>query len=112
MHTKEQLKKISETYFQALRDKDFAAIPFSDDIIFRAPLAPGGSHHPIKGKQNVFEQWWKPLEPALEGTQIKIIDHYYNESLTELVTKAEFYIAVMGATLRAADRFIINEQGK
>lgn len=112
MHTKEQLKKISETYFQALRDKNFSAIPFSDDIAFRAPLAPGGSGNPIKGKQNVFEQWWKPLEPALNGATIKIIDHYYNESMTELITKAEITIAVMGVTLRAADRFIINEEGK
>jgi hypothetical protein len=61
MHTKEQLKEISETYFQALRDKNFSAIPFSDDITFRAPLAPGGSENPIKGKQNVFEQWWKTI---------------------------------------------------
>ena len=112
MHTQEQLKKISEAYFQALRDKNFTAIPFSDDIIFRAPLAPGGSGNPIKGKKDLFEKWWKPLEPALEGAQIKIIDHYYNVSLTEIVTKVEFYIAVMGATLRAADRFVINEQGK
>jgi catechol 2,3-dioxygenase-like lactoylglutathione lyase family enzyme len=112
MHTQEQLKKISEAYFQALRDKNFTAIPFSDDIIFRAPLAPGGSGNPIRGKKDLFEKWWKPLEPALEEAQIKIIDHYYNESLTEIVTKVEFYIAVMGATLRAADRFVINEQGK
>ena len=112
MLTKEELKKISETYFQALRDKNFSAIPFSDDIAFRAPLAPGGSENPIKGKQNVFEQWWKPLEPALDGVVINIIDHYYNESLTELITKAEFTIAVLGVTLRAADRFIINEEGK
>jgi catechol 2,3-dioxygenase-like lactoylglutathione lyase family enzyme len=112
MHTKEQLKKISEVYFQALRDKNFSAIPFSDDIAFRAPLAPGGAHHPIKGKKNVFEQWWKPLEPALDGVTINIIDHYYNESLTGLVTKADITIAVLGATLRAADRFIINEEGK
>ena len=112
MHTKVQLKKISETYFQALRDKNFSAIPFSEDIAFRAPLAPGGSENPIKGKQNVFEQWWKPLEPALDGATIKIIDHYYNESLTELITKAEFTIAVLGIKLRAADRFIINEEGK
>ncbi len=112
MHTKEQLKKISETYFQALRDKNFSAIPFSDDIAFRAPLAPGGSHYPINGKQNVFEQWWKPLEPALDGATINIIDHYYNESMTELITKADITIAVMGVTLRAADRFIINEEGK
>lgn len=112
MHTKEQLKKISETYFQALRDKNFNAIPFSEDIIFRAPLAPGGSGNPIKGKKDLFEQWWKPLEPALDGAQIKIVDHYYNDLLSEVITKVEFYIAVMGTTLRAADRFVINEEGK
>jgi|GEM_PF-301601 len=112
MHSKEQLKRISETYFQALRDKDFSAIPFSEDIAFRAPLAPGGSQKPIKGKQNVFEQWWKPLAPALDGATIRIIDHYYNDSMTELITKADVTIAVLGVTLRAADRFIINDEGK
>ena len=112
MHSKEQLKTISETYFQALRDKDFNAIPFSDDIVFRAPLAPGGSGNPIKGKKELLEKWWKPLAPALDGAQITIVDHYYNDSLTEIVTKVEFYIAVLGATLRAADRFIINNEGK
>ena len=112
MHTREQLKQVAETYFQALRDKNFNAIPFSDNILFRAPLAPGGSGNPIKGKGDLFEKWWKPLEPALDGAEIKIIDHYYHESLTEIVTKVEFYIAVMGATLRAVDRFVINKDGK
>ena len=109
---KAQLKKTVESYFQALRDKKFSAIPFSDDIIFRAPLAPGGAHNPIRGVQAVFEQWWKPLEPALDGISINIIDHYYNESLTGLITKADLTIAVLGITLRAADRFIINDEGK
>src|SRR5215212_6295227 len=109
---KAQLKTVSETYFQALRDKKFSAIPFSDDIIFRAPLAPGGVHNPIKGKPDLLEKWWKPLEPALDGASINIIDHYYNESLTGLVTKADITITVLGVTLRAADRFIINEEGK
>jgi len=109
---KAQLKSVSEAYFQALRDKNFSAIPFSDDIIFRAPLAPGGSHNPIKGKQELLEKWWKPLEPALDGASIKIIDHYYNESLTEMVTKADITIALLGVTLRAADRFIINDEGR
>ena len=93
MHSKEQLKKISETYFQALRDKDFNAIPFSDDIVFRAPLTPGGSGNPIKGKNELFEKWWKPLEPALDGAQIKIIDHYYNDSLTEIISDITAYPA-------------------
>ena len=109
---KVQLKSISETYFQALRDKNFSAIPFSNNIVFRAPLAPGGSHNPIKGKQAVFEQWWKPLEPALDGIDINIIDQYYNDSLTELITKVDITIAALGITLRAADRFIINDNGE
>ncbi len=109
---KEQLKKISETYFQALKDKNFSAIPFSNDIVFRAPLAPGGSHNPIKGKKALFEQWWKPLEPALDDVVINIIDHYYNESLAELITKADITIGALGITLRTADRFIINDAGE
>ena len=87
MHTQEQLRQVAETYFQALRYKNFEAIPFSDDIVFRAPLAPGGSGNPIKGKKEVFEKWWKPLEPALDGAQIKIVDYYFNESLTEVFAK-------------------------
>lgn len=112
VNRKTQLKETAETYFQALRDKDFSAIPFSDNIIFRAPIAPGGAHNPIKGKKALFEKWWKPLESALDGVVINIVDHYYNESLTEVVTKVDLAIAVLGVTLRAADRFIINDDGK
>jgi len=32
--------------------------------------------------------------------------------MTEIVTKVEFTIAVMGATLRVVDRFIVNDEGK
>lgn len=112
MHSKEQLKSISETYFQALRSKDFSAIPYSDNVVLRAPLAEGGSHNPLKGKQALFEKWWTPLEPALDGVVINIVEHYYNESLTEIITKADITIAVLGVTLRVADRFIINEEEK
>jgi hypothetical protein len=69
-------------------------------------------HNPIKGKQAVFEQWWQPLEPALEGVGITIIDYYYNESMTGMITKAEITLAGPGITLRVADHFIINEEGK
>ncbi len=109
---KAQLKKVSEDYFQALRDKNFSAIPFNKDIVFRAPLAPGGSHHPITGKAALHELWWKPLEPALDGATIVIAEHYYNDALTEMVTKAEITIAVLGLTLRVADRFMIDDNGE
>ena len=109
---KKLLRSVSETYFQALRDKNFSAIPFSDEVVFRAPIAPGGVHHPIVGKQALREQWWKPLEPALDGIEIKITDHYFNDSLTGLMTKADITLAGPGIVLRAADRFVINENGE
>lgn len=108
---KEQLKKVAESYFDALKQKNFSAIPFSEDVVLRAPLAPGGVHNPIKGKQAVFEQWWQPLEPALEGVSITIIDHYYNDAMTGIITKAELTLAGPGITLRVADLFIINDAG-
>ena len=109
---KQQLKKVAETYFEALRQKAFNTIPFTDEIFFRTPIAPGGVHNAIKGKKALFEKWWKPLEPALDGVIINIIDHYYNESLTGIITKADITIAPLGITLRTADQFIINEEGK
>jgi glyoxylase I family protein len=106
------LEKVSETYFQALREKDFNAIPVSEDIIFRAPLAPGGVQFPIEGKKALYEQWWKPLLPALDGIQINVLEHFINESLTQIITRADITIAVFGVTLRVADHFIVNEAGE
>ena len=108
---KEQLKKVAESYFDSLRKKTFSTIPFSDDVVLRVPLVTGGVHNPIKGKQAVFEQWWQPLEPVLEGVSITIIDHYYNDAMTGIITKADITLAGPGITLRVADRFIINDAG-
>jgi catechol-2,3-dioxygenase len=112
LERKKEIKQVAESYFRSLKEKDFSSIPFSDNIVFRAPIAPGGAHNPIVGKQNVMEKWWQPLEPALDGIEIKIIDHYYDDHLTGIITKADITIAPLGITLRTADRFMINEEGK
>jgi hypothetical protein len=109
---KEQLKKVAENYFESFKTKSFASIPYGDDVVLRAPIAPGGVHSPIKGKQEVFTQWWQPLEPALDGVSIKIIDLFYNDSLTGVIAKADFTLAGPGITLRVADLFLVNEEGK
>lgn len=109
---KEQLKKVAENYFESFKTKSFASIPYSEDVVLRAPIEPGGVHNPIKGKQEVFKQWWQPLEPALEGVSIKIIDQFYNDSLTGVIAKADFTLAGPGITLRVADLFFVNEEGK
>jgi hypothetical protein len=111
---KDQLRATAEAYFEALREKNFSAIPFDDNVSLRAPLCPGGVHHPLNGKDALRAQWWQPLEPALEGVEIKILDHYFNDSLTGIITEAEVTINAVNppATLRVADRFNVNEQGK
>ena len=110
----EQLRAAAEAYFEGLRRKDFSAIPFDDHVSLRAPLCPGGVHRPVKGKEAVRAQWWQPLEPALEGVEVKVLDYYFNESLTGIITEAEVTIRATNppATLRVADRFNVNEQGK
>ena len=109
---KEQLKKVTEYYFEAFKTKSFATIPYSENVVLRAPIVPGGVHSPLKGKQELFAKWWQPLEPALEGVSIKIIDHFYNDSHTGVIVKADFTLAGPGITLRVADMFLVNEEGK
>ena len=112
--TQEQLRSIAEGYFEALRQKDFAAIPYADEATLRAPLAPGGVNRPLVGKQSLYEQWWISLVPALEGVEITVLEHYFNESLTAVCTEANITINIVSppATLRVADRFTLNAEGK
>ena len=111
---KAQLRKIAEGYFEALRKKTLAAIPYDEHVTLRAPLTPGGVNRPLTGKSAVHSQWWVPLEPALEGVEITIIDHYMNESLTAICTEAEITINAVSppVTLRVADRFTVSAEGK
>lgn len=109
---KQQLKKVAENYFEAFKTKSFDSIPYIEDVVLRAPIAPGGVHHPLNGKQELLSKWWQPLEPALDGVSIKIIDLFYNDSLTGIIAKADFTLAGPGITLRVADLFFVNEEGK
>ena len=109
---KEQLKTVVDNYFASFKTKSFATIPYSEDVVLRAPIAPGGVHSPLKGKQVVYTQWWQPLEPALDGVSIKTIDLFYNDSLTGVIAKADFTLAGPGITLRVADMFLVNEEGQ
>ena len=109
----QQLRNIATTYFEALRRKDFSAIPYADDATLRAPLAPGGVNQPLVGKAALHEQWWLPLQPALENVAIVVLDTYLNESLTAVCAEALITINVLAppATLRVADRFTVNDEG-
>lgn len=104
-----QLRAVAEAYFAALAKKDFTAIPYADTVVLRAPLAPGGVHTPLVGKEALRTIWWPPLVPALGA--VKVIEHYFNEQLTAIITEAEINIANPPTTLRVADRFTVNAEG-
>jgi hypothetical protein len=77
-------------------------------VTLRAPFAPDGVGRPLTGKETLRTQWWQPLEPALENVQIKVLDHYINDSMTAIIIEAENPPVI----LRVADRFTVNEEGK
>jgi hypothetical protein len=107
---KAQLRAVAEAYFDALAQKDFAAIPYDNHVTLRAPLAPGGVHHPLVGKEALRTIWWPPLVPALGA--VRVLEHYLNDQLTAIITEAEIDIVNPPATLRVADRFTVNAAGK
>jgi len=105
-----QLRAVAEAYFAALAKKDFAAIPYDDNVSLRAPLCPGGVHTPLVGKESLRTIWWPPLVPALEA--VKVLDHYINEEMTAICTEALITTVSPPTTLRVADRFTVNAAGK
>lgn len=107
-----QLKEIAEAYFNALRNKTFDAIPYDENAALRAPLTPGGVHSPLSGKTEIREKWWTPLEPALDGVTINILGHFIQEDLSGVISEAVITLKAPGVSLRVADRFSVNEEGK
>lgn len=108
----DQLKQVAESYFDALRNKTFDAIPFDENASLRAPLTPGGVQTPLNGKSEIREKWWTPLEPALEGVTIHMLGHYLHEDLSGIISEAEITLKAPAVTLRVADRFSVNAEGK
>ncbi len=107
-----KLKEVAETYFDSLRKQRFDAIPYDDNATLRAPLTTGGVNRPISGKQALYNEWWQPLEPALQGVTITVLGHYIHENMEGIISEAEITLANPNVTLRVADRFTINENGK
>lgn len=107
---KAQLKQAAAKYFEGLAKKDFDLIPYDDSVSLRAPLAPGGIHKPLVGRENLRTIWWTPL-PAILG-EVRVFDFYYNDDLTAVVGEGEVEITSPKARLRVADRFTVNSAGK
>lgn len=105
------LHQIARTYvLKGLGEKNFDAIPYSDDVTLSAPLCPGGSENPLTGIENLRQQWWTPLPSLLGG--VDFIDSYVNNEKNAVSVEFRCHIINPACTLRIMDRFIINSEGK
>jgi hypothetical protein len=107
---RDQLKAAALAYFQGLERGEFDAIPFSENIVFRAPLAPGGAGKPLIGIAELRDVWWAPIQGAI--SRVEVVDHYINEDATGICTAALVAIAGTDIVLRVADRFTVDAAGR
>ena len=107
----ELLHSIARNYvLNGLGGKNFDAIPYHKDVVLRAPLCPGASQNPLKGRENLRTQWWAPLPTLLAG--VDIIDSYVNSDESAVTVEFHCHINQPACTLRIVDRFTINEEGE
>ncbi len=105
------LHQLARDYaIKGLGEKNFDVIPYAGDVTLRAPLCPGGSATPLKGKENLRTVWWSPL-PSLIG-RVKVIDSFVNEDNTAVTIEFHCKILNPSCTLRVVDRFVVNNEGK
>jgi hypothetical protein len=105
-----QLRAAAEGYFAALAQRDFEAIPYAETVVLRAPLAPGGVHRPLVGREALRTTWWPPLAPALGA--VRVLDYYMNDALTGICAAAEVSVGEPPVVLRVADRFTVDDAGQ
>lgn len=106
------LRAAADAYFAGLLQQDFDAIPYAEDVVLRAPIVPGGSANPLSGRETVRAVWWQPLLPALDGVAVNVIDYYVNADATAVCVAAEITVPAAKATLRVADRFEVDAEGR
>lgn len=108
---KELLHRIASDYVtKGLGGKNFDAIPYHDEVEFRAPILPGGSEEPMVGCTNIKENWWAPLPDLISGTTL--VDTFVNGELTMVTVEFHCHITNPKCTLRIVDRFEVDASGK
>ncbi|MBA2562903.1 MAG: hypothetical protein H0V14_08310 [Chitinophagaceae bacterium] len=109
MSRTELLHEIALEYvLKGLGAKNFDAIPYDENVVLRAPLSPGGSDTPLKGKESLRMQWRAPL-PSLLG-ETKVINTFVNKDSTAVTVEFHCNIINPACILRIVDRFKINEE--
>jgi hypothetical protein len=105
------LARIGRNYvLDWLAKGDFDSIPYHSDVELRAPLCPGGSSNPLRGRQELYDRWWQPLPELVAG--VELLDVYLNEPLTAVAVEFLCRIREPDCTLRITDRFVVDDEGR
>jgi len=106
----DQLHHLARAYvLDGLGQGNFDAIPYSENVILRAPLCPGGSAIPLTGKATLKEKWWAPLPQLVAG--VEVMATFVNHDLTAVAVEFLCHIREPACTLRVIDRFKVDETG-
>lgn len=107
----EMLQQVARDYvIKGLGEKEFDNIPYDDNVTLRAPLNPGGSGVPLRGKENLRLHWWAPLPGLVK--KVTLLDTYVNEMHSSVAVEFHCEIVEPACTLRVIDRFKVNERGQ
>ena len=103
-----QLRAIADAYFSGLSKGDVSHVPYDENVIFRTPLAPGGSEVALRGRSALLD-FFTGIYAALQ--EVKVIDYYFNATSTSICVRADVTLKT-GKVLRVADVFRISAEGK
>ena len=103
-----QLRAVADAYFAGLAAKDLSRVPYASDVRLPAPLAPGGAEVPQVGA--AARAFLEGVLPAIGA--VRVIDYFVNDELTSICTEAMVMIVEPQATLRVADRFTVDADGR
>jgi len=103
-----KLRAIADAYFSGLRNGDVSPVPYDENVLFRTPLAPGGSEVALRGRAALLD-FFAGIYAALE--EVNVIDYYFNAASTSICVRADLTLKT-GKVLRVADVFRISAEGK
>ena len=85
MLKKELLISTVEAYIKGIKERDFSMIPYAENVTMRTPLTKKGMNLQLKGKEALFNEWWKPLllTPNSKEVIFKVTNYYFNESQSQ-----------------------------
>lgn len=113
---KKLLVSIVETYIKGIKERNFSIIPYAENVTMRTPFTKNGMNLQLKGKEALFNEWWKPLllTPNSKEVVFKVTDYYFNESLTSIMAESVVtdYNAEPPAIVYVAERFTLNKAGE